>query len=339
MTRLLPRLALLLTAVGLAVFPSEARSAQEILNVSYDVSREFYKDYDRAFAAHWREKTGHDLTINVSHGGSSKQARSVADGLEADVVTMNQETDINLLVRSRLVDADWRSKFPDNSSPYVSTILFLVRKDNPKGIKDWPDLVRPGVEVIVPNPKTSGNGRYSYFAAWAWAAAQPGGGEKSAKAFVGELFRNVPVLETGGRAATTTFIERGIGDVLLTFESEIVQITRHFHPGQFEVVVPSLSVEAEFPVAVVDKYVDRRGTRAAATEYLSHLWSPEGQTIAVQHGYRPRGKVEGAENFPELRLVTVDEAFDGWSTAQRVHFDDGGIYDYITTSAVLNSQE
>lgn len=339
MTRFVPGLGWLLTAVGLAVFPVEARSAQEILNVSYDVSREFYKDYDRAFAAHWRAKTENDLTINVSHGGSSKQARSVADGLDADVVTMNQETDINLLVRARLVEADWRKKFPDNSSPYVSTILFLVRKDNPKGIKDWPDLVRPGVEVIVPNPKTSGNGRYSYLAAWAWAAEQPGGGEKSAKAFVEQLFKHVPVLETGGRAATTTFIERGIGDVLLTFESEIEQITRHFHPGQFEVVVPSLSIEAEFPVAVVDKYAERRGTREVAAEYLSYLWSPEGQNIAVRHGYRPRGKVDGVDKFPALRLVTVDEAFEGWSTAQRVHFDDGGVYDDITTGAVLKSLE
>ena len=339
MTRLLARLGFLLAVFGFVAFPPEARSAQEILNVSYDVSREFYKDYDRAFAAHWREKTGTDLTINVSHGGSSKQARSVADGLEADVVTMNQETDINLLVRASLVDADWRSKFPDNSSPYISTILFLVRKDNPKGIKDWPDLVRPGVEVIVPNPKTSGNGRYSYLAAWAWAATQPGGSAKSAKAFVEQLFKRVPVLDTGGRAATTTFIERGIGDVLLTFESEIEQITRHFHPGQFEVVVPSLSVEAEFPVAVVDKYAERRGTREAATEYLSYLWSPEGQAIAVRNGYRPRGTVEGAGNFPELRLVTVDEAFEGWSAAQRDHFDDGGIYDDITTSTVINSRE
>jgi sulfate transport system substrate-binding protein len=339
MTFHLLRLSLLLAAAGLAVFPAELRSAQEILNVSYDVSREFYKDYDRAFAAHWLEKTGHDLTINVSHGGSSKQARSVADGLEADVVTMNQETDINLLVRARLVEADWRGKFPDNSSPYVSTILFLVRKDNPKAIKDWSDLVHPGVEVIVPNPKTSGNGRYSYLAAWAWAAAQPGGSAKSAKAFVEQLFKRVPVLDTGGRAATTTFIERGIGDVLLTFESEIEQITRHFHPGQFEVVVPSLSVEAEFPVAVVDKYAERRGTRAVAAEYLSYLWSPEGQNIAVRHGYRPRAKVEGADKFPALRLVTVDEAFEGWSTAQRVHFDDGGLYDDITTAEVLKSQE
>lgn len=334
-----PRLGPLLAAIALALGPTEARASQDILNVSYDVSREFYKDYDRAFAAHWREKTGGDVTINVSHGGSSKQARSVADGLEADVVTMNQETDINLLVRSRLVEADWRAKFPDQSSPYVSTVLFLVRKDNPKNIKDWPDLVRPGVSVIVPNPKTSGNGRYSYLAAWAWALEQPGGSAKSAKAFVEKLFGRVPVLETGGRAATTTFIERGIGDVLLTFESEIQQITRHFHPGKFEVVVPSSSIVAEFPVAVVDKVVDRRGTREVATEYLSWLWSPEGQSIAVRHGYRPRTKVEGAADFPSLRLFTVDEVFGGWSSAQRVHFDDGGAYDEITTSAVLKSQE
>lgn len=329
----------LLAVAALAAGPTSGNAAQAMLNVSYDVSREFYRDYDRAFTAHWREKTGNDVTINVSHGGSSKQARSVADGLEADVVTMNQETDINLLVRSSLVEADWRKKFPDNSSPYVSTILFLVRKDNPKKINDWSDLIRPGVQVIVPNPKTSGNGRYSYLAAWAWALSQPGGNAASAKAFVEQLFKNVPVLETGGRAATTTFIERDIGDVLLTFESEIQQITRHFHPGKFEVVVPSSSIIAEFPVAVVDKVVERRGTREVATEYLFWLWSPEGQSTAVRHGYRPRSNVEGAKDFPALRLVTVDEVFGGWSAAQRVHFDDGGVYDEITTSAVLKSQE
>lgn len=311
-----------------------------LLNVSYDVSREFYKEFDAAFAQHWRASKGSDIVIDVSHGGSSKQARAVADGLEADVVTMNQETDVNLLVRASLVAPDWRTKFPDNSSPYTSTIVFLVRKGNPKGINDWGDLARPDVEVIVPNPKTSGNGRYAYLAAWAWAQTREGGSAKAARAFVTELFRNVPVLETGGRAATTTFIERGIGDALLTFESEVLQITRHFNPEDFETVVPSVSIEAKFPVAVVDKVADKRGTREAAQEYLGYLWSDEAQSLAAKHYYRPR-KTELAPTgiFPTLKLLTVDDVFGGWSEAQRVHFDDGGEFDEIASPPSLKSKE
>lgn len=334
---------LLLVVLAMLLAAGLGRGDEEplrLLNVSYDVSREFYKEFDTAFANHWRAENGTDITIDVSHGGSSKQARAVADGLEADVVTMNQETDVNLLVRASLVAHDWRTRFPDNSSPYTSTIVFLVRRGNPEGIKDWGDLARPGVEVIVPNPKTSGNGRYAYLAAWAWAQAREGGSAKAGRAFVTDLFRNVPVLETGGRAATTTFIERGIGDVLLTFESEVLQITRHFNPDDFETVVPSMSIEAEFPVAVVDKVVDEHGTRDAAVEYLRYLWSEEGQRLAVKHYYRPRKMGLAPEGiFPELKLVTVDEVFGGWSTAQRVHFDDGGEFDDVTEPASLNSRE
>jgi len=334
---------LLLVVLAMLLAAALGRAGDEplrLLNVSYDVSREFYKEFDAAFAKHWRAENGTDITIDVSHGGSSKQARAVADGLEADVVTMNQETDVNLLVRASLVAPDWREKFPDNSSPYTSTIVFLVRKGNPKGIKDWGDLARPGVEVIVPNPKTSGNGRYAYLAAWAWAQGREGGGGKSARTFVADLFRNVPVLETGGRAATTTFIERGIGDVLLTFESEVLQITRHFNPEDFETVVPSVSIEAEFPVAVVDKIVEKRGTRGAAEKYLGYLWSDEGQGLAAKHYYRPRkADVAPPGFFPELQLVTVDEVFGGWSEAQRIHFDDGGEFDEISSPASLRSSE
>lgn len=303
-----------------------------LLNVSYDVSREFYRDYDPAFAAHWKQETGGEVVIDVSHGGSSKQARAVADGLEADVVTMNQETDVDLLAGQGLVSADWKKQFPDNSSPYTSTIVFLVRKGNPKGIRDWADLVKGDVRVIVPNPKTSGNGRYSYLAAWAWALAQPGGSDETARGFVTELFRRVPVLDTGGRAATTTFIERGIGDVLLTFESEVLQITRQFSPDDFEVVTPSVSILAEFPVAVVSSVADKRGTRSVATKYLEHLWSAEGQQIAVKHYLRPRDEKLLAQHrpiFPELRLATVDAVFGGWGAAQKIHFNDGGVFDQM----------
>ncbi|MBE2181486.1 MAG: sulfate ABC transporter substrate-binding protein [Chthoniobacterales bacterium] len=306
---------------------------EKLLNVSYDVSRELYKDFNGAFVEHWKRQTGNEVVIDVSHGGSSKQARAVADGLEADVVTMNQETDVNLLASQGLVSADWKQQFPDNSSPYTSTIVFLVRKGNPKGIRDWGDLVKGDVQVIVPNPKTSGNGRYSYLAAWAWAKEQPGGGDATAQQFVADLFRRVPVLDTGGRAASTTFIERGIGDVLLTFESEVLQITGQFSPDKFDVVTPSVSILAEFPVAVVSAVVDKRGTRPAATEYLRYLWSDEGQRIIVKHYLRPRDMELLASNraiFPDVKLVAVEEAFGGWSEAQKEHFNDGGIFDRIS---------
>jgi sulfate transport system substrate-binding protein len=327
-------------AVLLLACAATALGGDRILNASYDVSRELYREYDAFFAAEWKREHGTEVQVDVSHGGSSKQARSVADGLQADVVTMNQETDVNLLVRAGLVNPEWRTKFPDNSSPYTSTIVFLVRKGNPHAIRDWPDLLKPGLGIIIPNPKTSGNGRYSYLAAWAWARTQPDGTDEAARVFLRELFRRVPVLETGGRAATTTFIERGIGDVLLTFESEVLQITRQFSADLFEMVTPSVSIIAEFPVAVVDQVADKRGTRAVAEEYLRKLWSEPGQQIIARQFLRPRNSSVAATHsgmFPELRLVSVDELFGGWSAAQGQHFDSGGIFDQITTSAVLDA--
>lgn len=330
--------ALIPALLAVATTFSVATAAPEkLLNVSYDVSRELYKDYNEAFVEHWKKQAGHEVVIDVSHGGSSKQARAVADGLGADVVTMNQETDVNLLASQGLVSADWKQQFPDNSSPYTSTIVFLVRKGNPKGIRDWGDLVKGDAQVIVPNPKTSGNGRYSYLAAWAWAKEQPGGDDAKAQQFVADLFRRVPVLDTGGRAASTTFIERGIGDVLLTFESEVLQITGQFSPDKFDVVTPSVSILAEFPVAVVSAVVDKRGTRPAATEYLRYLWSDGGQRIIVKHYLRPRDTELLASNraiFPDVKLVAVEEAFGGWTGAQKEHFNDGGIFDRISQPGV-----
>ncbi len=329
-----------LLALGLAVATAASTIAapDRLLNASYDVSREFYKEFDAAFAKHWKEQTGREVVLDASHGGSSKQARSVADGLAADVVTMNQETDVNLLVTRGLVAPDWKDQFPDHSSPYTSTIVFLVRKGNPKGIRDWGDLVQGDVQIIVPNPKTSGNGRYSYLAAWAWARGQEGG-DASAKAFVAEVFRRVPVLDTGGRAATTTFIERGIGDVLLTFESEVLQITRQFNPEDFEVITPSVSILAEFPVAVVSTVTAKHGTADLARAYLGYLWSEAGQQLAVKHYLRPRQTAQLAANpelFPSLKLVSVDEAFGGWAAAQREHFDDGAAFDQIYAGISAN---
>lgn len=321
-----------LALLGLALSSGSAAVAeQSLLNASYDVAREFYKDYNTAFIAHWQAQTGVSISINQSHGGSSKQARALIDGLAADVVTMNQQTDIDLLAQHGLVSADWRSKFPYNASPYTSTIVFLVRKGNPHHIRDWDDLVRDGVQVIIPNPKTSGNGRYSYLAAWAYAE-ETLGGAAHAKDFVGRLFRNVPVLDTGGRAATTTFIQRDIGDVLLTFESEVQQISQQFAPGTYEVVYPSQSIQAENPVAVVDQVVDKNGNRALAQAYLHYLFSVPGQRLAGQHFLRPADPAVAAEfraQFPPLKLITVDERFGGWSTALQTHFADGGLFDQL----------
>ncbi len=309
-----------------------AEAPPQLLNVSYDVTREFYGDYNPAFAKHWKEKTGKDITLDISHGGSSKQARSVIDGLQADVVTFNQETDVDALVNAKLVAGDWKSRLPDHAAPYTSTIVFLVRKGNPKGIKDWDDLVKPGVSVIIPNPKTSGNGRYSYLGAWAYAKLKPGGDDAKAGEFVRALFKNVPVLETGGRGATTTFAQKEIGDALLTFESEVLQISRVFDPGKYDVVIPVQSILAEAPVSVVDTVVDKRGTREVATEYLKYLWSDAGQAIAVKNFYRPRSAELLAANaavFPKLELVTIDEVFGGWAQAQKIHFGDGGVFDQL----------
>lgn len=322
--------AVLIAATGLA-------SAQTtLLNVSYDVMRDFYKDLNPAFQKQWKAKSGQDVTIQMSHGGSSRQARAVVDGLEADVITMNQHNDIDLLAkRGGLVPADWAKRLPNNSAPFTSATVFIVRKGNPKGIKDWPDLVKDGTQVIIPNPKTSGNGRYTYLNAWAFSLKQPGGTAQKAEEFVTRLFRNVPVLDTGGRGATSTFIQRNIADVLVTFENEAELIAREFGRGGFEVVYPSLTFLVEPPVSVVDKVVDRRGTRAAAQAYLEFLYSPEGQEIAAQNFLRPRDAQvakKHANNFPALKTVGIDE-FGGWQQAQKTHFDDGGIFDRVIAAA------
>jgi sulfate/thiosulfate-binding protein len=303
-----------------------------ILNASYDVTRELYRDENRAFAAAWKAKTGDDVTVNQSHGGSSKQARSVIDGLAADVVTMNQALDIDMISeKSGLLPRDWASRLPNHSAPFNSTILFLVRKGNPKRIKDWEDLVRPGVAAVIPNPKTSGNGRYSYLAAWAYGLKKSGGNEAVARDFVTRLFRAVPVLDTGGRGATTTFLQRGIGDVLLTFENEVQLALADDHGSGFEVVTPSSSVRAETPVAVVDRNAAKHGTTDLATAYLKFLYTEEGQEIAVRHGFRPTDpKIlqKHAGEFGKLTLVSVDE-LGGWPSLQAKHFADGGLFDQI----------
>lgn len=319
-------------AVLFAALAGAVAAPPDILNVSYDVTREFYQEYNAAFAGDYQAKHGVTPKIDLSNGGSSKQARAVIDGLEADVVTMNQETDIDAIAQAGLIAPDWKKRLPDNAAPYTSTIVFLVRKGNPKGIKDWNDLVKPGVSVIVPNPKTSGNGRYSYLAAWAYAKAQPSGDDATATKFVQALFKNVPVLETGGRAATTTFVQKELGDVLLTFESEVQQIIKTFSPGQFAIVYPSQSILAEAPVSVVDKVVDKRGTRELATAFLDYLWSDQGQRLAAKFYFRPRSAKILAENaalFPPIPLVGVAQVFGGWAAAQKTHFADGGIFDQI----------
>jgi sulfate transport system substrate-binding protein len=327
--------------VALALGTSLATSAQTtLLNVSYDVMRDFYKDLNPAFQKQWKAKTGQDVTIQMSHGGSSRQARAVVDGLEADVITMNQHNDIDLLAqRGNLVPVDWAKRLPNNSAPFTSATVFIVRKGNPRGIKDWPDLLKDGTQVIIPNPKTSGNGRYTYLNAWAFAERQPGESGRTAaqkaEEFVTRLFRNVPVLDTGGRGATSTFIQRNIGDVLVTFENEAELIAREFGRGSFEVVYPSLTFLVEPPVSIVDKVVDKKGTRAAAQAYLEFLYSAEGQEIAAQNYLRPRNAdvaKKYGERFPVLKTVGID-AFGGWQQAQKTHFDDGGIFDRVIAAA------
>ena len=303
-----------------------------ILNVSYDPTRELYQDYDKFFIPDWKKQTGEDLSVKQSHGGSGKQARAVLDGLDADVVTLALAYDIDVLAEKGLVAKDWQKKFKDNSSPYTSTIVFLVRKGNPKGIKDWNDLVKPGIEVITPNPKTSGGARWNYLAAWAYVLKQPGGNEVKAKEFVKKLFANVKVLDSGARGSTTTFTERGIGDVLIAWENEAYLSVKELGPDKFEIVTPSISILAEPPVAVVDKVVDKKGTRKVATAYLEKLYSPIGQEIAAQNYYRPRDpKVAAnyANQFAKVKLVTIDQVFGGWQKAQRTHFNDGGVFDEI----------
>jgi sulfate/thiosulfate-binding protein len=306
----------------------------KLLNVSYDPTRELYEDYNKAFAAYWKAKSGDTVTINQSHGGSGKQARSVIDGLEADVVTLALAYDIDAIAaQAHLLPVDWQRRLPNNSAPYTSTIVFLVRKGNPKNIHDWGDLARPGIAVITPSPKTSGGARWNYLAAWAWALDQPGGNELSAEAFVKKLYHNVPVLDSGARGATVTFAERGIGDVLLAWENEAYLAVKELGPNKFDIVAPSLSIVAEPPVSLVDANVEEHKTRAVAEEYLRHLYSPEGQEIAAKHYYRPRDAVVAAKyagqflNIP--KLVTIDAVFGGWSKAQATHFADHGTFDKI----------
>lgn len=315
-----------------AALPAHADAT--LLNVSYDVARELYKDINPAFIAQWNGKTGETLTLNQSHGGSSKQAGAVIGGLEADVITMNQSPDIDILVKNNLVSPDWRKRLPNDAAPYTTTTVFLVRKGNPKAIKDWSDLVRPGLQVIVPNPKTSGNGRYTYVAAWGYALSKHNDDAAAAKDFVSKLFANVPVLDGGGRGATTTFTQRGIGDVLITFENEAVLLDKEVGGDQFDIVYPSLSVEAAAPVSLVDKVVDKRGTRKQAEAYLQYLFSPEGQDIIAKHHFRPRNEAvlkKYAAQFPAIRTFTVEGRLGGWDAVQKAHFADGALYDQIVT--------
>ncbi len=320
-------------AIGLGSAPARAAARQvTLLNVSYDPTRELYDDVNGAFAAQWKARTGDDVVVRQSHGGSGKQARSVLDGLEADVVTLALAYDVDAIARTGLLPADWQRRLPQNAAPYTSTIVFLVRKGNPKGLKTWDDLVKPGVQVITPNPKTSGGARWSYLAAWAHALRSPGGDEARARGFVKALFRNVPVLDSGARGATTTFVERGIGDVLLAWENEALLAIERLGKGDLELVVPPTSILAEPPVAVVEKNAARHGTAAVARAYLEFLYTPQGQEIGARHFYRPRDPTVGARHaarFPAIELVTVDQVFGGWQRAQATHFADGGVFDQI----------
>ena len=320
--------ALLFAALALPLQAAELT----LLNVSYDPTRELYQDFNKAFCEHLKKTSGDSLKIRQSHGGSGKQARAVIDGLAADVVTLALAYDIDEIAQRGLIAKDWQKRLPHNSAPYTSTIVLLVRKGNPKTIKDWNDLAKPGVSVITPNPKTSGGARWNHLAAWGYALKQPGGSEKTAQEFLAKIYKNVPVLDSGARGATTTFVERGIGDVLITWENEALLAIKELGPDKVEIVVPSLSILAEPPVAVVDKVADRRGTRKLAEAYLNYLYSDEGQQIAAQNYYRPTDdKVakKFASQFPKLKLLTVEEVAGGWSRAQKTHFADGGIFDQI----------
>jgi len=348
------RVALLSLLAGVLLVPGlvyglYGRASAPLLNVSYDPTRELYKEFNTAFCNHWLEQTDSTIEVRQSHGGSGKQARAVIDGLEADVVTLALAYDIDAIVKhSGLIAPNWRSRLPNNSCPYTSTIVFLVRKGNPKGVKDWDDLVKPGISVITPNPKTSGGARWNYLAAWGYVLKRELGNldkvndpaqaeavaaaNKKAQAFVTQMFRNVPVLDSGARGATNTFVQRGIGDVFLAWENEALLVVNRLGRGQFDIVVPSVSILAEPPVAVVDKVVDRHGTRKAAEAYLEYLYSPVGQELAAKHYYRPSNpeiarKYES--RFPKVELFTIDAVFGGWAMAQKVHFDDGGLFDAI----------
>jgi sulfate/thiosulfate transport system substrate-binding protein len=320
-------------ALGSILFTSELCAQKTLLNVSYDPTRELYQEFNTAFAKHWKAKTGETVSIRQAHGGSGSQARAVIDGLEADVVTLALAPDIDAIAeKGRLIPADWQKRLPHNSSPYTSTIVFLVRKGNPKGIRDWPDLVKTGVSVITPNPKTSGGARWNYLAAWGYVLGKTGKNEDKAKEFITALYKNVPVLDPGARGSTTTFVERGIGDVFISWENEAFLAVKELGPEKFEIVIPSLSILAEPPVTVVDKVVDKRGTRAVAQAYLERLYTSEGQEIAAKHYYRPRSAEvlkKYAGKFPQVKLFTIDEVFGGWKKAQKPHFDDGGVFDQI----------
>ncbi|MCB5185080.1 sulfate ABC transporter substrate-binding protein [Methylobacillus gramineus] len=323
-----------LIAIAVLASPIAAAAADiTLLNVSYDPTRELYQEYNTAFAKYWQGKTGDKVTIKASHGGSGKQARSVIDGLQADVVTLALAYDVDALhEKGKLINKDWIKRLPDNSSPYTSTIVFLVRKGNPKQIKDWDDLARSGVSVITPNPKTSGGARWNYLAAWAYGQKKFNNDETKTREFLGKILKNVPVLDSGARGSTTTFVERGIGDVLLAWENEAFLAQKELGPDKFEIVAPSLSILAEPSVSVVDKVIDKRGTRKVAEAYLEHLYSEEGQEIAAKNYYRPRLESVAKKyekSFPKLSLVTIDGAFGGWQKAQKTHFSDGGTFDQI----------
>jgi sulfate transport system substrate-binding protein len=328
-----PIVTIAVVAALLSALAGRSLADVTLLNVSYDPTREFYQDYNAKFAEYWKSKAGEDVSVNQSHGGSGKQARSVIDGLEADVVTLALAYDIDAIAeKAKLLPADWQSRLPNNASPYTSTIVFLVRKGNPKGIRDWDDLIKPGVSVITPNPKTSGGARWNYLAAWGYALKKNGGDPEKAKTYVTELYRHVPVLDTGARGSTTTFVQRGLGDVLLAWENEAFLAVREFGAGKFEIVAPSASILAEPPVAVVNKVADKHGTRKVAEAYVQYLYSPEGQEIAARNYYRPRLAEVAAKHeseFPKLELFTIDDVFGGWKNAQATHFNDGGVFDQI----------
>ena len=334
MTRFKPAHALAAMLLSVAAGAVAARDLT-LLNVSYDPTRELYQEVNAAFAAAWKAKTGDSLTVKASHGGSGKQARAIIDGLEADVATLALAHDIDeIAARAQLLPADWQQRLPHRSTPYTSTAIFLVRKGNPKGIRDWGDLARPGVSVVAPNPKTSGGARWSYLAAYGWALRQPQGSDASARDFVARLYRNVPVLDSGARGSTVTFARRDIGDVLIAWENEAHLALQEFGAGKFDMVYPPTSILAEPPVALIDKVVDRHGTRAVAQAYLEFLYTPQAQEIAARHHYRPidpQVAARYAAQFPKLGLFTIDEVFGGWARAQKTHFADGGVFDHIYT--------
>ena len=333
MSRLDRRTALAASMLATLLWAAPASADTTLLNVSYDPTREFYQEYNKVFAEHWKQQTGETVNIQMSHGGSGKQARAVIDGLDADIVTLALAADIDAIAdKTGKLPKDWQSRFPDSSSPYTSTIVFVVHKGNPKGVKDWGDLVKPGVAVITPNPKTSGGARWNYLAAYGYALDQFGGDEAKAKAWLGELFRNVPVLDTGARGSTTTFAQRGLGDVLIAWENEAFLTLNEFGTDKFEIVVPPKSILAEPPVALVDENVDAKGTRTVAKEYLAYLYSPNGQAIAAKHYYRPvdpqYAAAEDIARFPKIELFGIDR-FGGWKQVQTTHFADGGVFDQI----------